>query len=127
MPTLLIKYAHYDLRVRQHRGGARGKDGGSYYLIRGRQSVEENETKLNVSDTHGCIGKRHTHLIQLGKLRGHWLQVIKVGLCKLYPKVEYSGTAQSTTIGGAPSVPLGFECGKGDVISNEGVNILFNI
>ena len=82
---------------------------------------------MDVCDAHVGIGECNMHLIQLGELRGHGRGVVKAGLCKLDPKVEYSGTARSTAISGTQSVPLVFKRWKEGVIGDEGIDVLFDV
>ena len=82
---------------------------------------------MDIRDAHVSIGECDACLIQLGKLRGHGGGVVKSGLCKLDPQVEYGGTARSTTVSGTESVPLVFERWKEGVVGNEGINVLFDI
>ena len=82
---------------------------------------------MDVSDAHVGIGECDTHLIRLGKLRGHGGGVVKAGLCKLDPQIEYGGTAQGTAISGTESVPLVFKGWKEGVVGNGGINILFDV
>jgi len=84
-PSLFIDDTRYDLRMGECRGGTTCQDGGSHDLIGGRQSIEEDKTKLDVSDTHGHVGEGDAGLIQLGKLSGHCHIVIESGLHELYP------------------------------------------
>ena len=82
---------------------------------------------MDVYDTHVGIGECNACLIQLGKLRGHRGGVIKAGLCKLDPQIEYGGTARGTAISGTKSVPLVFERWKEGVVGDEGIYVLLDV
>ena len=61
--TFLIEDASSDLAVVEGRGAGICQDGSSYDLIGGRQSIEENEGVLLISNSHVSVGECDTGFI----------------------------------------------------------------
>ena len=92
-------------------GVTKGKDCGSEHFIGVGESMKYNEAILSVRDTHFCIGKVDSGLIQLHQLRPWGLVLIKAGLSECNPVVKNCSAASGSRVELLELVPSVFDGG----------------